>query len=123
MPDLSPRDLGLVARGTPDTEYSVEFLQGMVDRMAVSYHKYGAVADAYPHPVNALKSLQQRLEKYLETGNTEFLIDAANFCMIEFLRPSVDGATFRATDSDESPGRTTNRGWVSDRGNRDRNLW
>jgi hypothetical protein len=123
MPDMSTRDLGLVARGMPDTEYDVEFLQGMLDRMAVSFHKYGKVRDAYPHDVSALKSLQQRLDRYLATGNTEFLIDAANFCLIEFMRPSVEGAYYKPTDSDESPGRTAARGHVTDAPNNSRKLW
>lgn len=73
--------------------------------MQVSFHKYGPVANAYPHKVNALESLHKRLEKYAETGNTEFLIDAANFAMIEFMFPAHPNAHFRATDSHESPGR------------------
>lgn len=104
----------------PATEYSHQFLQGMVDRMAVSFHKYGAVADAYPDRVDAIASLQLRLEKYAETGNTEFLMDAANFAMIEFLRPRHPDAFFKATDSDESPGRITASGNVNkhDKNNR-----
>ncbi len=107
----------------PASEWSPEFLQGMVNRMAVSFHKYGALAKAYPHDLNALASLQQRLDEYLRTGNTEFLIDAANFAMIEFLRPSIKGAHFRPTDSDESPGRTTKRGHVTDAPNGDKRTW
>lgn len=107
----------------PDTEYDVEFLQGMLDRMAVSYHKYGALAKAFPHDVSALASLQQRLERYQATGNTEFLIDAANFCLIEFMRPSVEGAFYEPTDSDQSPGRTSTRGTVTDAPNGSRKLW
>lgn len=123
MGDMDARDLGLVARGMPDTEYDTRFLQGMLDRMAVSYHKYGAVAKAYPHDVSALMSLQQRVDKYLETGNTEFLIDVANFAMIEHMRPSVEDAFYAATESDQSPGRTTLRGKVTDAPNGDRKLW
>lgn len=120
---MGERDLGLVARGMPDTEYDAAFLQGMLDRMAVSFHKYGAVAKAYPHDVSALKSLEQRLAKYIETGNTEFLIDAANFSMIEFMRPSIPGAFYEPTDSDQSPGRTTTHGKATDAPNGDRRLW
>ena len=90
---------------SPSSEFSHEFLQGMVDRMAVSYHKYGAVKDAYPFHVDALKSLRDRLTKYDETGNTEYLIDAANFAMIEFMCPARPDAFFKATDAGESPGR------------------
>ena len=87
------------------TEFSETFVQGMRDRMVMSFFKYGPVRDAYPHKVSALESLHKRLEKYIETGNTEFLIDAANFAMIEFMHPSHPGAHFRPTDSNESPGR------------------
>jgi hypothetical protein len=89
----------------PQSEWSHTFLKGMLARMEVSFHKYGAAADAYPHRVNALKSAAERIEKYRQTGNTEWLIDAANFLMLEFMHPSLPYAEFRPTDSGESPGR------------------
>jgi hypothetical protein len=89
----------------PATEFSCPFVQGMADRMAVSYCKYGAVAQAYPSRVDAIASLKQRLERYERDGNTEWLMDVANFAMIEFMRPRHPKAHFRATDSKESPGR------------------
>ena len=94
----------------PPSEFSDEFVRLMKNRMAVSYHKYGAIADAYPHRVSALKSLEARLQQYHETGNTEWLVDAANFAMIEFMLPSHPDATFVATDSDASPGREWHAG-------------
>lgn len=86
-------------------EYDEQFWEMMKDRMRVSYHKYGPVKDAYPAKVSALESLQARLNKYLDTGNKEWLVDAANFAMIEFMCPSHPQAHFRSTDSNESPGR------------------
>ena len=91
----------------PESEHSHEFLQGMLDRMAMSFHKYGKVADGFPHNVDALKSLRDRLRKYDETGNTEFLMDAANFAMIEFMYPARPDAFYQATDADQSPGRVS----------------
>lgn len=102
----------------PKSEYSQQFLQGMVNRMAVSFFKYGAVREAYPHKVDALASMEQRLKKYKETGNTEFLLDASNFLMIEFMHPGHPEAHFNATDSDASPGRTTVEGEKMKRDNR-----
>jgi hypothetical protein len=104
----------------PDTEYSLQFLQGMLDRMTVSFYKYGPVVEGYPTRVDAVQSLQMRLERYAETGNTEFLIDAANFAMIEFMRPRHPEAHFKPTDSSESPGRMTMTGRVvrSEKNNR-----
>jgi hypothetical protein len=85
-------------------EYSHDFLEMMKARMRMSFYKYGPLRNCYPKKYSALESLQLRLEKYVETGNTEWLIDAANFCMIEFMCPSHKKAHFRATDSSESPG-------------------
>lgn len=44
------------------------------------------------------------VDKYRETGNTEYLCDAANYLMFEFMFPSHEKAHFRATDSKESAG-------------------
>lgn len=88
----------------PPSEYSQQFFQGMVDRMAMSYFKYGAVAKAYPSRINALSSMRLQVEEYLKTGNTEKLIDAANYLMIEFMHPSLKNAEFAPNDS--GPGRT-----------------
>ena len=89
----------------PLTEVSQPFVQGMADRMAVSFYKYGPVAEGYPDRVDAIASLKQRLDRYAQTGNTEWLMDVANFAMIEFMRPRHPQAHYRPTDSKESPGR------------------
>jgi hypothetical protein len=89
----------------------------MYDRMAVSFCKYGKVADAYPAKVDAIESLKKRLDKYMETGNSEWLMDVANFAMIEFMYPRHTTAHYRPTDSAESPGRVWNSGAVSQEGN------
>lgn len=87
------------------TEFSEDFIQHMKDRMLVSFYKYGPVAEGYPHKVDAMGSLSERLRMYAETGNTEYLVDAANFAMIEFMLPRHEGAFFKGTDDDGSPGR------------------
>lgn len=100
-----------VRLAAPETEASLTFLQGMLNRMAVSFHKYGSVADAAG--VDCLASAEQRLELYMATANTEYLIDAANFLMMEFMDPCLDGADFVATDSDGSPGRVAHDGSIT----------
>lgn len=103
MPELD-------ATGTPQSEYSKTFLQGMLSRMGVSFHKYGAVAQGYPKKIDAIASLKTRLEKYEEDGNTEWLMDVANFAMIEFMHPAHPKAHYAPQDSDTSPGRTGRNG-------------
>lgn len=97
----------------PDSEYSTFFLQGMLNRMSVSYFKYGAVSDGFPLRMSALDSLRRALDSYVQTGNTEYLIDAANYSMIEFMHPAIAGATFAATDSDRALGRVDSAGNVT----------
>lgn len=89
----------------PLSEVSREFLQGMADRMSTSFFKYGRVAEAYPKRVNALASLATRLDRYETSGNTEWLMDVANFAMIEFMCPAHPSAHYKPTDSKASPGR------------------
>ncbi len=88
-----------------DTEFSRAFVQGMADRMAVSFCKYGALAEAYPTRVDAIRSLKARMDRYDRDGNTEWLMDAANFALIEFLRPRHPDAHYTPTDGKASPGR------------------
>lgn len=92
----------------PAAEFSPQFVQAMANRMAVSYHKYGAVADAHA-TCDHVASLEGRLAKYAETGNTEWLVDVANFAMMEYMKNPDE---FRATDSDESPGRVRTDGGI-----------
>jgi hypothetical protein len=106
----------------PESEFSRTFLAGMLSRMAMSFFKYGKVRDAYPDKVDAVSSLRLRLAKYEETGNTEFLMDVANFAMIEFMAPRHPGAFFEATDSDQSPGRVGHNGARNQNAN-DSRIW
>ncbi len=101
----------------PPTEFSEQFTTYMQNRMAVSFHKYGPVANAYPVKVDAIESLKKRLDKYAETGNTEWLVDVANFAMIEFMHPRHPAAHFEGTDSHASPGRVTVEGKTTRRAN------
>lgn len=87
----------------------------MVNAMGKSFFKYGLVADAYPTKVDAIKSLRLRLEKYEDSANTELLVDAANFAMIEFMHPKQEGAAY--APKDDSPGRVWNAGTVSEEAN------
>jgi hypothetical protein len=117
-PNPSPGmiQVGFIAQtypsGVPDTEFSREFLQGMVSRMSASYFKYGAVAEGFPVKIDAVQTVERHIAKYRETRNTEHLIDAANYLMIEFMHPRLDGAFFQARDSKDSAGRVWATGHI-----------
>ena len=75
-------------------EYSDRFDALRKNRVEVSFHKYGP----------ARTNFELCIEKYKETKNTEYLVDAANYLMFEFMYPQLDGAYFKPTDSDGSAG-------------------
>lgn len=87
----------------PKDQIDEIFIQGMLNRMGLGFHNYGHMRRRHDRPDN-IKNVRIRLAKYLKTGNTEWLMDAANFCMMEFAVPAHSKAHFRATDSHESPG-------------------
>lgn len=122
--DLSTEDMGgMVIRiaKVAREEVAESFLQGMVDRMVVSYFKYGKIRDAYgrgvAEPLQAVETLRLCLDAYAKDGNTEHLIDAANYAMIEFIRPLLPNAHFTPTDAAGSVGRVNAKGNVTTRGN------
>lgn len=87
------------------SEYSEKFDELRKNRVAVSYHKYGSARNNFSTGnVDALKSMQLCIDKYKQTHNTEYLCDAANYIMFEFMFPQVEGAYFKATDSKDSAG-------------------
>lgn len=85
------------------SEYSERFDNIRKKMMVTSYYKYGALKDNYDKfkCMDALGNIEKRLAKYRETGNTEFLADLANFAMIEFMYPSIEGAKYTPTASGE----------------------
>ena len=99
------------AAGVPLTEFDPDFVVRMVQAMMVSYHKYGRVTDAYPLKFDAASDVRARMKKYRETGNKHFLVDAANFAMIEAMHAAPERqATWGSNDAADSPGRTTASG-------------
>ena len=87
-----------------ETEYSEDFDKKRKDAMVTSFYKYGMAKLNYPHNVNAIETLEKRLNQYKITGNAEWLVDVANMAMIEFMLPRHKKAHYRPTDSSENPG-------------------
>lgn len=75
-------------------EYSDHFDELRQNRVALSFYKYGTAADNFG----------MGLVNALETGNTEYLCDAENYLMFEFMYPQKEDAYFKATDTNESAG-------------------
>lgn len=101
----------MLSAGVPITEFDPEFVVRMVNAMMVSFHKYGRVADAYPLKFDASSDVRARMAKYRPTGNKHYLVDAANFAMIEAMHPGPErNAVWGGNSAADSPGRTTASG-------------
>ena len=76
----------------------------MENAIEMSHYKYGWASDTYPELAQAYKCIEERLEMYRKTHNTEYLVDVANFAMLEYMHPSFSDAAYAPTDSDKSCG-------------------
>lgn len=51
---------------------------------------------------NHIESIKARLEQYMDTGNQEHLIDAANLCLVEFTYPDCHPEPYFKAEDDGS---------------------
>ncbi len=85
-------------------DFSEEFIIKMKNAIEMSHYKYGWASKTYPELAQAYKCISERLEAYIKTQNKEYLIDVANFAMLEYLYPAFENAHYTPTDSDKSIG-------------------
>ena len=72
------------------SEYSQKFDEIRKASMVQSFFKYGPARKNYVNGnCNALASMENCVKKYQDTGNTEYLTDAANYLMLEFCTRSM----------------------------------
>ena len=88
------------------TEYSDEADMLRKNRVQVSFFKCSPARINFDEGlVEAKNSAEMCIEKYEKTKNREYLLDAMNYLMFEFMYPSIEGTYFKATDSFESAGK------------------
>ncbi len=69
-------------------EYSTDFDEKRKNRVMVSFFKYGPAKKNFGEGrVDAIGSLELCLEKFKKTGNTEYLLDVANYAMFRYMFP------------------------------------
>ena len=96
---LEPLGHAELADADRDVARFARFHELMNNRIRVGHVRYGATTynrEVWPRLENVLR-------KYKETGNTEFLVDAANYLAIEFTWPSKPGAKFEPIDRHFEP--------------------
>jgi len=60
--------------------------------MSALVERQGPIEYLYPIPRRAHRLIHDQVELYLKTGDRQFLLNAANYCLIEYLQPSVPDA-------------------------------
>ena len=75
------------------------------NRVRLGWYKYGPAKSNYKNGcIQAIPSCLQCIQKYKDTKNTEYLLDAMNYLMFEKMYPQLDGAFFEATDASGTAG-------------------
>ena len=88
-----------------ENEYSKKVDDLRRNRVETRFYKYGSAKINFGKGyVDALKTHEQCLKKYEETGNKEYLLDAMNYLMFEFMYPQKSNTYFKATESKDSAG-------------------
>ena len=67
--------------------FSIKFLQGMLNRVAVGLFRYGDSTRETGPPKRWVRRMELELKKYRDTANTEHLINLANYAMLEYEEP------------------------------------
>lgn len=95
------------SRGEGIAEWSDEFVEKMQKAILLSHEKYGWMSKTYPELAQAANCAAERIVAYQKTHNKDYLIDIANFAMIEYMYPCCRKAhffdtTFVACDPSDS---------------------
>jgi hypothetical protein len=78
-------------------ECSDNFAEMMDNRLVMGFLRYGPIVKEKPAGYD-LKRARDRLNDYEQTGNAEFLVDAANYCRLELRRGKHPTKHFHAVD-------------------------
>jgi hypothetical protein len=70
----------------------------MRNRLVMGAFRYGLLKEGSGGNYDSISSAIQRLKLYQQTGNQEYLVDAANLCLVEFKCGSHENAHFKAID-------------------------
>ena len=90
--------------GILDREYCEQFDKLRKNRVEMSFYKYGPARENFGGGrVDAVKTLELCLEAFKKDGNTEHMVDIANYAMFRYMYP-MPGESFTATDSSGSVG-------------------
>ena len=80
------------------TEWSPEFEAYMHNRLVMGAIRYGKINQNGKPKYDRTGTMHKKIDLYLHTGNKECLVDLANYAMVEYMEPTINGTYFEATD-------------------------
>jgi hypothetical protein len=83
------------------SEWSSEFERLMRNRLLMGRYRYGRIDRTDNRNYARIASAVRRLSNYETTGNLEYLVDAANLCLMEFEHSEHPEKHFDAADDGE----------------------
>lgn len=85
-------------------DFSEEFIAKMRKAILLSHEKYGWMSKTYPELAQGINCIEDRIKAYRTTHNKDYLVDIANFAMIEYMYSMFEDAHYTPGDSDKSVG-------------------
>jgi len=99
LPELSEFQTDNISiKSLKETEWSNNFERLMRNRLIMGALRYGKLHAENKPQYNRIESIIKRARKYTDTGNKEFLVDMANFCLLEFEECKHINAHFSSID-------------------------
>ena len=83
------------------TEWCTDFERKMRNRLILGSLRYGRMGCAGKPQYNRVKDMHKRLDKYLEDGNLEHLVDISNLAMLEYVEGEHPKRHFKSQDDGE----------------------
>lgn len=80
-----------------ETTWDKPFFEYMFNRLIMGRLRYGPKKKSAP-AYDYAGSIEVKIKLYKETGNTEYLVDIANYAMLEFRHGAHPNKHFAATD-------------------------
>jgi len=82
------------------TQWNNKFEKLCRNRLILGGYRYGEFSTESSKSCTSVEDIKLRLDLYLETGNLEYLVDAANYTMLEFTYSRHNNAHFKSSDDD-----------------------
>ena len=90
--------LGSIIDRLRESEWSDVFEKLMRNRLVMGAFRYNCIHEPNKVQYDRVSAMFRRLTKYVETGNTELLVDIANLALLEFEEGDHPNKHFRSED-------------------------